>query len=166
MTKVFFYKLIDMYTFVAIFLLVFVLALTSGENRFNAFKSYKNERIKPPHYAKKEVNRHPIHEYLSDNQLRMMKHRKSKNHHPDAVYKESWSGFDKDSRRKLDTLSEENTIEGQSILDSEYLRWLCLAFVCGSVAWLVYLLYNRQYANRKISAATKDVDLREFGNSA
>jgi hypothetical protein len=141
------------------FLLYFTMlaVLAQSQVRFNAFKSYKDERIKPPHYAKKEVNRHPINEYLTGNQLRMMKHRNSERHHPDAVYKENWSGFDKDRRKLRDALLETEVAQSQpSIFNSEYLRWLCFILVGSSVGWIAYLFASRQYADRKITAAGKD----------
>lgn len=137
--------------------LAVLIAVTNAQSRFNPFKSYKDERIKPPHYAKKEVNHHPIHEYLSGNQLRMMKHRKSNKHHPDASYKENWSGFDKERRKLEGPLMETDGVEEQaSILSPEYLRWLCFALVGCSAGWIVYLFVNRQYTTRKIGVAQKD----------
>lgn len=131
--------------------------LTNAQTRFNPFKSYKDERIKPPHYAKKEVNRHPIDEYLSGNQLRMMKHRKSNKYHPDASYKENWSGFDKERRRLVGPLMETDGADEQpNILSPDYLRWLCFALVGCSAGWIVYLFVNRQYTTRKINVAQKD----------
>lgn len=131
-----------------------VLAMVSAQNKFNAFKSYRHEKVKPPHYATREVIRHPIHEYLSEPQKRMMKHRNSNAHHPDAVYKENWSGFDKPNRKLADSNSHNNHLPQQQDIDidnSDYLRWLCLISVAGSVGWMFYMLLHRQATSPKRS---------------
>ena len=128
-----------------------VLMVASAQNKFNAFKNYRNEKVKPPHYGSREVIRHPIHEYLSEPQKRMMKHRKSSSHHPDAVYKENWSGFDKPNRKLTGIISHDNLPQQQDIeIDSsDYLRWLCLILVGGSVGWTFYMLIHRQTTSPK-----------------
>lgn len=134
-----------------IVVLLSVILMISAQNKFNAFKSYRNEKVKPPHYGTQEVIRHPIHEYLSEPQKRMMKHRKSNSHHPDAVYKDTWSGFGKPNRKLAGIIANNNLPQHQDteLESSEYLRWLCLVFVCGSVGWTVYLFMHRQYASPK-----------------
>jgi hypothetical protein len=145
----------NQYIILLVLLCAVLASLTDAQARFNAFKSYRNEKIKPPHYAKKEITRHPIHEYLSDNQVRMMKHRKSERHHPDATYKETWSGFDKD-RRLEEILTSPESEESSPTFNSAYAVALCLVFMLGSVAWVAYIFFNRQHSVRKISAAVKD----------
>jgi hypothetical protein len=85
----------------------------------------------------------------------MMKHRTSGRHHPDATYKENWSGFDKD-RRLEEILTSPESEEGSSSFNSAYAVALCLVLMLGSVAWIAYMYFNRQHSVRKISAAVKD----------
>lgn len=136
-----------------VLLVLCALMLALAQNKFNAFKSYRHEKVKPPHYGTKEVIRHPIHEYLSEPQKRMMKHRKSAVHHPDAVYKEGWSGFDKPNRKLAGIIQRETFPRHQDIEvdNSDYLRWLCLILVGGSVCWTLYVLVHRQATSPKIN---------------
>ena len=136
-----------------------------AQSDFNAFKSYKDAAVKPPHYGKKLKIMHPAHEYLSENQLRMMTHRKSKNHHPDAVYKETWTGFDK-ANRKLEELLQSNAVETEEIPTGEYLRWGCFVVVLCSVGWMCYLLVHRfqhsrhtHHANSVKYSLEKDLEM-------
>jgi len=140
---------------VAILCLVLLAGTANAQNKFNAFKSYKNAKVKPPHYGTKIKNNHPINEYLNEDQSRMMKHRKSQNHHPDAVYKETWSGFDKPGRRLKEQVVDESA-EGKFVFSlSDYLRWLLLMSVVGSVAWVCYMLVHRQHSVRKSASNVK-----------
>lgn len=153
-----------MTTFARIVFLCIVLSLlyVNSAQEFNAFKSYKNAKQRPPHYAIKEKKRHPIHEYLSKEQIRMMRHRESTQNHPDATYKESWRGFDspKYRNRKLEAKNDgyestDSTLGG-GMAGDYYLRWLCLAFVLGGIVWLCYFLYHRcVHLNNSSSLGTK-----------
>ncbi len=67
--------------------------LTVLSDEFNAFKSYQNARKKPPQYSQNR-NHHDIKEYLTANQLRMMKYRYGKDE-PDVMFNGKFSGFDK-----------------------------------------------------------------------
>ena len=69
-----------------------VLAVRSDE--FNAFKSYQNARKKPPQYGSQNRQHHDVKEYLTVNQLRMMKYRYGKDE-PDVMFDGKFSGFDK-----------------------------------------------------------------------
>ena len=148
-----------MHTFTALNIVVFCIALLLGtaaaQNKFNAFKSYRNEKVKPPHYGAKLKNNHPIDEYLNGDQVRMMKHRKSQSHHPDAVYKETWSGFDKPSRKLNAQIVEEKSETSVKLTTSDYLKLLCLVSIVGSVAWVCYMLVHRQHSVRKSASNTK-----------
>ncbi len=136
---------------------VIILTRTSeAQNKFNHFKSYKDSKVKPPHYGMKVKNSHPIHEYLNEDQKRMMKHRKSDVHHPDAVYKETWSGFDKSTRRlRIESVIDENTEKPRVMSSSDYLKSICLLLVVGSVAWICYMLIHRQNSARKSVSSVK-----------
>ena len=139
-----------------ILILGILIAVVCAQKQFNAFKSYRHAKVKPPHYAKKEVRNHPIYEYLSENQERMMNHRQNKKDHKDATFKHNWTGFDKD-RRKLENIpNDTSNIEVDSTSSFDYLRWLCLISVISSVCWIIYLFTSRRYYEGKISAAVKD----------
>mmetsp|Transcript_35627 Transcript_35627/g.70840 ORF Transcript_35627/g.70840 Transcript_35627/m.70840 type:complete len:160 (+) Transcript_35627:114-593(+) len=135
--------------FIILLALLSMATLGIGQRQFNSFKSYKDAKIKPPHYSKIIKRNHPMNEYLSESQLRMMKHRTSQRHHPDSTFKENWTGFDK-NRRKLDgTLSPDDAfVEGS--LNSAVLMWSSMMFVLGSLCWTVFLLLDRQRTEKKI----------------
>lgn len=61
--------------------------------QFNIYKSYKDAKVKPPQYSKKDIENHSISEYLSPLQKSMMKKRNGKNT-PDAMTNGKFSGFD------------------------------------------------------------------------
>ena len=63
------------------------------QGQFDAFKSYANARVKPPQYAKKNL-RHSTSEYLTQNQMYMMKMRTGPDD-PAHSFSASWSGFNK-----------------------------------------------------------------------
>ncbi len=63
-------------------------------DEFNEFKSYQNARKKPPQYGNQKRQHHDIKEYLTANQLRMMKYRYGKDE-PAVMFDGKWSGFDK-----------------------------------------------------------------------
>jgi hypothetical protein len=142
------------------FLPVFLLLVTSitivlcqNPDEFNAFKSYRSEKIKPPQYGRKEKRNHPIHEYLSGPQKKMLKHRTGRIAHPDAVFRKDWSGFDKGRRFLL--MEVIGTKEDPPVSNFEYIRWVLLSAVVLSVGWLFYLLVQRQTMVRKNSIPSK-----------
>lgn len=61
--------------------------------KFNRFRSYANERNKPPMYSKTSRH-HAVSEYLSPTQKYMVSHQRRDT--PDVMFKAGWSGFDKD----------------------------------------------------------------------
>lgn len=63
-------------------------------DEFNEFKSYQNAEKKPPQYGNQKRQHHDIKEYLTANQLRMMKYRYGKDE-KDVMYNGKFSGFDK-----------------------------------------------------------------------
>jgi len=63
--------------------------------KWNVFKSYANSPRKPPQYAKKSV-KHDIREYLTQNQLYMLKIRNGPETGPD-MFGADWSGFNKNN---------------------------------------------------------------------
>lgn len=140
---------------IIILCIAILLGSAAAQNKFNAFKSYKNEKVKPPHYGTKLKNSHPINEYLNGDQVRMMKHRKSQSHHADAVYKETWSGFDKPSRKLNTQIVGEKSEMNVQLTTSDYLKMLCLVSVVGSVAWVCYMLVHRQKSVKKSAADMK-----------
>jgi hypothetical protein len=60
---------------------------------FNMFKSYKDAKVKPPQYSKRQTKR-AISEYLDSRQMQMMKYRTGRDV-PGAMFNERWSGFNK-----------------------------------------------------------------------
>ena len=65
--------------------------------KFNIFKSYEKEKIKPPQYGKKNLRHHDIKEYLDPKQLIMYKKRYSSNNNLESsdLFDSNWSGFEK-----------------------------------------------------------------------
>ena len=60
--------------------------------KFNVFKSYKDAKVKPDRYGKTIQKDHDIREYLSENQMKMLKERTGPDT-PDNSFDNSWSGF-------------------------------------------------------------------------
>jgi hypothetical protein len=63
--------------------------------KFNRFRSYQNEKVKPSMYSKRSRH-HDVSEYLSPNQKYMVSHQKKDS--PDVMFRSGWSGFDKTGR--------------------------------------------------------------------
>lgn len=74
------------------------------ENTFNIFKSYGHAKVQPQRYAKKS-RYHGIEEYLSPQQKQMKAKRDGKDT-TDVMYKDTWSGYDKNIRRNLVSTSK------------------------------------------------------------
>ncbi len=65
-----------MLSFYTLLIVCCILWVSSNGQKFNAFKSYKDAKIKPKHYGRTEQRSHPIEEYLSDNQIKMLRSRR------------------------------------------------------------------------------------------
>mmetsp|Transcript_31785 Transcript_31785/g.53617 ORF Transcript_31785/g.53617 Transcript_31785/m.53617 type:complete len:180 (+) Transcript_31785:63-602(+) len=138
-----------------------LIANVGNTQEFNAFKSYKEAKVKPPHYGKLEKRSHPMEEYLTGPQMRMMKHRKSRKKHRDSVlYHEKWSGFHVDSTDKRLLQQEEkeehiiNNFHPVNVqIETEFMRWSCLVFVIASFGWMIYMFLHRYYHSRATATA-------------
>lgn len=140
--------------FSIIILLGLLLITINSQSDYNLFKSYKDSTNKPHHYGKKLRNEHPVEEYLTANQIRMMKHRKGKVTHKDAKFKSNWSGITENKNiRKLDEIVhavKELTVMNNNI--SYYsIRWMWLFIIFCSIGWLCYILLNRYQTVRNKS---------------
>jgi len=62
------------------------------QNKFNRFRSYQNERVKPPGYSSSN-SRHAVSEYLSPVQKYMVSNQRRDV--PSNMYDSNWSGFNK-----------------------------------------------------------------------
>ena len=98
-------KVRNFYLFIMqlILLLVCILvALTTiHATEFNTFKSYKDAGVKPPQYGKARKVPPSIAEYLSPEQMEMVKFRSRKS--PSGhTFNENWSGFREKPSRRLD----------------------------------------------------------------
>lgn len=121
------------YTFCLILLISCLLTNVVEGQKFNAFKSYKDAKIKPKHYGREEQRTHPIEEYLTSNQMKMMRARKGGDT-ADNSFDNNWSGFDTfkkirqqrggrksatapvdegDATRRLDATEMDSLYEGQ-----------------------------------------------------
>lgn len=76
--------------FYALLLLCVVLATSQT---FNAFKSYKDAKVKPKNYGMQIQTYHPTEEYLDETQMKMLSMRNSKNIPAGAALTDNWSGF-------------------------------------------------------------------------
>ena len=152
--------------------LIFCLLLhcTKSQSEYNLFKSYKDADIKPHHYGKNLRRQHPIEEYLTGNQIRMMKHRKSKSIHSDAKFKSNWSGIQNKDNRKLNELVNDvkELTMMKNNLSSYSIRCMWLFIIFCSIGWLCYILYNRNHNLRnKLLLPTKtsiNNDLENLSN--
>jgi hypothetical protein len=77
-----------------IFVLVILscLSIISLAQNFNNFGSYKDAKVKPRNYGKVLKRRHPVTEYLSENQIEMLMRRKAPTT-ADHSFDNNWSGF-------------------------------------------------------------------------
>lgn len=67
-----------------------ILAYSAAQN-FNAFKDYKDAKVKPKQYAAKNTD-HDIEEYLTPLQQKMLRARTGKDT-SDVMFDNKWSGF-------------------------------------------------------------------------
>ncbi|RYG93935.1 hypothetical protein EON65_58215 [archaeon] len=86
-------------------LLVLNVFLASGQ-KFNAFKSYKNARVKPRNYGSVERRDHDIGEYLTVEQIRMMRKRKGRDEPEDMFDPSKPIGVRTDTSRRLTEANE------------------------------------------------------------
>lgn len=87
-------------SFVDVIFIVLVLSVVIyAQDKFNIFKSYSDKTIKPDNYSKKYL-RHDIHEYLDENQLKMLRKRTSKDE-PNDMFDKNWSGFNNKNYDKM-----------------------------------------------------------------
>jgi hypothetical protein len=110
--------------------------------QFNAFKSYKDSNVKPPHYGTTRKSSHPEGEYLSTPQKRMSKHRKSRgNLKGGVVYKEGWTGNHNSpdySRKLLSDVSGGSGASGGEGLDLvQWIPWICVFIVFGGLLYVL-----------------------------
>jgi hypothetical protein len=70
----------------------------SYSQKFNYFKSYKDAAVKPKNYGRKVQRDHSVTEYLSPNQIKMLRKRKGPDE-PNNMVDASWTGLNKQSRR-------------------------------------------------------------------
>ncbi len=89
-------------------IVVLILTVPSGAQKFNAFKSYKDAAVKPANYGRVERRNFPIEEYLSGNQMKMMRSRRGADRSED-MFDNSWSGFKQ---------YKENRAAGKTVLPS------------------------------------------------
>lgn len=79
---------------------------------FNTFKSYKDAKVKPPQYGKARKVAPDLSEYLTEEQVGMMKLRKSPST-AGHTFNQNWSGFKQQSRRlSVDPTAINNNLRG------------------------------------------------------
>jgi len=106
------------------------------------FKSYKDKPIKPPHYGKSEKRSFHISEYLTPQQIRMMRHRQSQADHPTAKFKSNWSGLVSEGKRSLrDTIVDDS--RGNDATTNDGVRWMVFLVSLFSFGWLSYIYLSR-----------------------
>jgi hypothetical protein len=126
----------------AAFALAICLCVVQAQ-QFNAFKSYKESGVKPPHYGTTVKRSHPEEEYLSIPQKRAMRHRKSKGNLKGGVtYTDTWTGNHNSPNysRKLYTETE----------GLGFVQW-CLFAVVGSLLFALSLVRER-HQSKALSA--------------
>ena len=103
-----------------LFLLLSILVLFNlvHSQKFNAFKSYKDAKVKPRHYGKGDQRTHPIEEYLTDNQMKMMRARKGGDTE-DNSFDNNWSGFATFQKLRKPGISKAKKIAKQLTTDDE-----------------------------------------------
>lgn len=123
-------------------LLFSLLALPSNAQQFSAFKSYKDAAVKPANYGHVERRNFPIEEYLSGNQMKMLKARRGRSR-PEEMFDNNWSGFKqyKDNRAAGKALSSSVTT------DSNNYNWRRLsneneATLTEIRSWSIYIVVN------------------------
>jgi len=117
---------------------------------FNMFKSYKDKPIKPPHYGKSEKRSFHISEYLTPQQVRMMRHRVSTIDHPTAKFKSNWSGLNTQPNKRTlrDTIVDDSRSSDASMNDS--VRWMVFLISIFSFGWLSYIYLSRFLTIRSV----------------
>lgn len=154
-----------------LFLIVlFIACLASGVQgvkKFNYYKSYKNSNSKPKNYGTKIQRDHPITDYLTNEQLVMLKRRKGTDQ-DGFTFDENWDG--KDPKRRL--LAPDSATDGFPFLrnvDLEppeaftYLWWqyigllLSIGVVALGMAWMLGSLCFLAVRPRKSSDADEEV---------
>lgn len=126
-----------------------MLRTSSCQSDFNMFKSYKDKPIKPPHYGKSEKRSFEISEYLTPQQIRMMRHRQSKADHPDAKFKKNWSGLDTNGKRVLREIIVDDTRSNDATINDS-VRWMVFLVSLFSFGWLSYIYLNRFLTIRSV----------------
>jgi hypothetical protein len=88
-------------------LILVLLTISNKSNvlsqKFNTFRSYEKEKIKPPQYGKKNLRHYDVKEYLDQKQLLMYKKRYSSNNDLESsdLFDSNWSGFEKKKNIKF-----------------------------------------------------------------
>lgn len=126
-----------------------MLQTSSCQSDFNMFKSYKDKPIKPPHYGKSEKRNFEISEYLTPQQIRMMRHRQSKADHPAAKFKSNWSGLVSTGKRILREIIVDDTRNNDATIN-DGVRWMVFLVSLFSFGWLSYVYLNRFLTIRSV----------------
>eukprot|EP01038_Epipyxis_sp_PR26KG_P010068 gene10068-13528_t len=111
--------------------------------KFSVHKSYKDAKTRPPQYATEKKD-YPVTDYLTPNQLHMLKKRNGDMQ--GSTFDKNWSGFKSPTRRILteEWLLFTNNYDNDKNISQKYISWMGLCAIFVGLFYVFALVSTRQ----------------------